>query len=120
MNIKDSFVIEAPVATVWAFLMDIPQMSACMPGAEAVEEVEPDVYQGRLTAKVGAIKAAFSGQATIEERVEPERITASFKADDRKLASVVTGRFTASLPPPPRAPNWPMKSTLPCEDAWRR
>ena len=97
MILKDSLVIEAPVETVWSFLLDIPRVSACMPGAEAVEEVEPDVYQGKLTARVGVVKAAFKGRATVEERVEPELISASFKAEDRALASIVTGTFIARL-----------------------
>jgi carbon monoxide dehydrogenase subunit G len=97
MKLKDSFVIEAPVEAVWAFLHDIPRVSACMPGAEAVQEVEPDVYQGKLQARVGAVKAAFEGEATIEERVEPEKLLASFKAQDRKLATNVTGNFIAQL-----------------------
>jgi carbon monoxide dehydrogenase subunit G len=42
MKLQDSFVIEAPV---WAFLLDVPRVSACLPGAEAVKEVKPDVYE---------------------------------------------------------------------------
>jgi carbon monoxide dehydrogenase subunit G len=99
MILQDSFVIEAPAETVWAFLFDIPRVSSCMPGAEAVQELEPGVYQGKLKARVGAVKAAFEGQATIEEQVAPELLSASFKAQDRSLASHVTGNFTAQLEP---------------------
>ncbi len=59
MLIKDKFTVNAPVETVWAFIHDIPRVSACIPGAEAVEEVEPDVYRGKLKARVGVVKAAF-------------------------------------------------------------
>jgi carbon monoxide dehydrogenase subunit G len=50
-----------------------------------------------LKSKVGAVRAAFTGQATITEREPPERLAASFKADDRALASSVTGTFTVQL-----------------------
>jgi carbon monoxide dehydrogenase subunit G len=99
MLIKDAFTVNAPVETVWAFIHDIPRISACVPGAEAVEEVEPDVYRGKLKARVGAVKAAFDGQATVLERITPERLSASLKAEDRTLASSVTGTFTAQLTP---------------------
>lgn len=102
MILKDSFEIEAPVEAVWAFLLDIPRVSACVPGAEAVEEVEPDRYRGKLKAKVGAVKAAFDGEAQLEEKVAPEKLSASFKAEDRKLASIVTGSFVAQLSPTDR------------------
>ncbi|HEX9923016.1 MAG TPA: SRPBCC domain-containing protein [Anaerolineae bacterium] len=97
MQIKDGFTVEAPPDTVWAFIHDIPRVSACVPGAAGVAETEPDVYAGKLTAKVGAVRAAFTGQATITERVVPERLSASFKADDRALASSVTGTFTVQV-----------------------
>ena len=99
MILKDSFEIEAPIEAVWAFLLDIPRVSTCVPGAEAVAEVGPDIYRGKLKARVGAVKAAFDGEAKIEEKVAPERLSASFKAEDRKLVSIVTGSFVARLTP---------------------
>jgi carbon monoxide dehydrogenase subunit G len=99
MKLQDTFVIEAPVEQVWTFLLDIPRVSGCVPGAEGVEEAEPNVYRGKLKARVGAVKAAFEGQAIIEEQVAPEKLSASFKAQDRALASAVTGTFTAQLRP---------------------
>ena len=99
MILKDSFEIEASVEQIWEFLLDIPRVSVCVPGAEDVKEVEPDVYQGKLKAKVGAVKAAFIGEARIEEKIAPEMLSATFKAQDRALASTVTGKFTARLSP---------------------
>lgn len=99
MVIKGRLTVDAPLETVWAFLQDTPRVSACMPGAEGVEEVEPDVFRGKLKARVGAVAAAFEGQVKITERVAPERIVASVKADDRALASSVTGTFVCQLKP---------------------
>lgn len=97
MVIKGTLTVDAPLETVWAFLQDTPRVSACMPGAENVEEVEPDVYRGKLKARVGAVAAAFDGQVRITERVASERMVASIKADDRSLASSVTATFVCQL-----------------------
>jgi carbon monoxide dehydrogenase subunit G len=99
MLLKDSFVVFAPVENVWAFFQDMPRVSACMPGAEGVEEIEPGRYRGRLKAKVGAIRAAFSGEVTMVEQTAPNLLRASIKAEDRTLASLVTGSFTCWLSP---------------------
>lgn len=97
MVIEGSLTVEAPVERVWAFIQDTPRVSACMPGAENVEEVEPDVYRGALKSRVGAVSAAFEGQVRIEERDAPQRMVASVKADDRRLASSVTATFVCRL-----------------------
>lgn len=87
MLIKDGFIVEAPPEAVWTFVLDIPRVSGCVSGATGGKETDPNVYQGKLQARVGVVKATFSGQATLEEQVAPERLSASFKADDRTLAS---------------------------------
>lgn len=99
MKLQDSLIIEAPVDAVWAFILDIPRVSACVPGAEGVNQTEPDAYRGKLKAKVGAVKAAFEGEAKIEEKISPQKLSASFKAQDRALASIVTGAFSVQLTP---------------------
>ena len=97
MILKDTFTIAANIEEVWAFLRDIPEMSSCLPGATGVSESAAGVYKGKLTSKVGAIKANFSGEATIEEEVPPARMVASFNAKDRALGTAVSGKFSAEL-----------------------
>jgi carbon monoxide dehydrogenase subunit G len=99
MLIKDGFVVNAPVETVWAFLHDIPRLSACVPGVEEVQEIEPDVYQGRLRVKVGPLTAAFGGCVTIVERVAPELLAARVEGEDRSSASFVKATFSGRLTP---------------------
>jgi carbon monoxide dehydrogenase subunit G len=99
MLIKDGFVVNAPVETVWALLHDIPRLSACVPGVEEVQEIEPDVYQGRLRVKVGPLTAAFGGCVTIVERVAPELLAAQVEGEDRSSASFVKATFSGRLTP---------------------
>jgi len=54
MKFEHKVTVDAPVATVRAFLDDFRKASACVPGLESVEEIEPDVK----TAWLGEQKAA--------------------------------------------------------------
>lgn len=99
MLIKDNFVVDAPIERIWAFILDIPRVSACMPGAQDVRQVEENLYTGKLNTRVGAIQAAFDGRVEVVERIEPERLVAAIRAEDRRLASVVTATFTSQLEP---------------------
>lgn len=97
MLIKDTFRVDAPLEAVWDFLQDIPRVGGCVPGVEDIAEVEPDVYRGRLKAKVGPLAASFGGQVTIVERVPRQRLTALLEGDDKSSASFVKAKFTGQL-----------------------
>ena len=97
MVIKGALTVDAPVEAVWAFLQDTPRVSTCMPGVEEVEEVEPNLYRGRLRVKVGPLAASFGGRVTIVERAAPERMVAQVEGEDRSLASRVKATFTGTL-----------------------
>jgi carbon monoxide dehydrogenase subunit G len=97
MILKDSFMVEVPIGEVWAFLQDIPRLSACMPGIEDVEEIEPDLYRGVLKVKVGPLSATFSGQVKVLERVPPERLVALVEGEDSSSGSSAKATFTGVL-----------------------
>jgi len=97
MQIKDSFVINAPQEKVWEFLFDIPKLSECVPGIEDVEVVDDKTYRGKLVVRVGPIKSSFSGTVNLTEVNEPNRIAGTVEGDDKSSASSVKASFTGSL-----------------------
>ena len=99
MILKVSLFVEASIEEVWNFFLDIPRLSACIPGIEAVEEIEPDVYRGVLKVKVGPLSARFSGQVSVIERVEPERMVVMVEGEDKSSASVAKAIFTGMMFP---------------------
>lgn len=99
MIIEDSIDINAPVQTVWEFLLNVEEMGTCLPGVESVEALDAMTYRGRLKVKIGPIAAGFNGQARLTELVPPERFTAEVQGDDRVSASAVRANFTATLEP---------------------
>lgn len=99
MLIKDSFLIQAPPDKVWGLLFDIPRLSRCIPGIEAVEAVDDRTYRGRLVVRVGPIRSQFSGVVTLTEVNEPNRIAGIVEGDDKSSASSVKAAFTGTLTP---------------------
>jgi len=99
MQIKDSFVINAPQDKVWEFLFDIPKLSRCVPGIESVEAVDDKTYRGKLVVKVGPIRSEFGGTVVLTEVDAPNRIAGTVEGDDKSSASSVKATFTGTLTP---------------------
>src|SRR5574341_2656253 len=99
MQIKDSFVVNAPQEKVWEFLFDIPNLSQCIPGIESVEVIDEKTYRGKLVVKVGPIKSEFSGKVILTEVDAPNRIAGTVEGDDKSSASSVKATFNGTLNP---------------------
>jgi carbon monoxide dehydrogenase subunit G len=97
MQIKDSFVINAPQEKVWELLFDIPRLSKCVPGIESVEVIDDKTYRGNLVVKVGPIKTEFTGTVTLTEITAPNRIAGTVDGDDKASASMVKAGFSGTL-----------------------
>lgn len=66
-KLLNEFTVERPIDETWAVLTDVERIAPCMPGA-TLEEIEGDLYRGVVKVKLGAISAAFRGQASFVER----------------------------------------------------
>lgn len=98
MRFEHTVRIAAPRATVWALLMDVPRVAACVPGAEAVTATAEDSYRGALRVQVGPIRVRLEGQLAIVERDE-QAGTASLRLDaaDKGSASGVAATLGLSI-----------------------
>jgi len=97
MQIVDSFFVKASQEEVWQFIFDIPRMSKCIPGIEAVEIIDDKNYRGKLVVKVGPIKSEFGGTVTLTEVTAPNFIAGSLEGDDKSSASSVKAAFSGTL-----------------------
>lgn len=95
--IEDTFAISAPLEVVAAYLQDIHRVKTCVPGLEAVEEIEPNQYEASLVVKVGPIQGSFRGTLDLDTRKVPSRFTARGKGRDQTTGSMVDVSFTADL-----------------------
>lgn len=78
MQLVNEFVVDAPIEVAWAVLTDIPQVAACIPGAE-LESSAGDEHRANVAVKVGPVGLTLAGTATIVSR------------DDRAHQMVVRG-----------------------------
>jgi hypothetical protein len=99
MLITNEFEVAEPVEKVWEFFGDIPQVAACLPGAELTEDLGGDKYQGRVAVRMGPVRLRFAGTADITERDEAARrvVVHAAGADEKgrgQAAMVVTATLS--------------------------
>jgi carbon monoxide dehydrogenase subunit G len=105
MELTNEFRVEAPVATVWQVLTDVPRIAPCMPGAE-LQGVEGDEYRGVVKVKVGPITAQYKGAAHFAER-DDDAHRAVLEAEGRETRGQgnASATITAQLTPDGDATN---------------
>ncbi len=66
-QIVNEFTVNRPIDEAWPIICDVERIAPCLPGAQ-LEEIEGDVYRGRVKVKLGAVTAQFKGEAQFVER----------------------------------------------------
>lgn len=65
MKLQQQVAIPVVRSSVWIALNDPFMLQKCLPGCERFTESGPDSYEFALTAKVGPVKAKFSGEVSL-------------------------------------------------------
>lgn len=99
MIIEGSFPLQAPIEKVWDYLIDLQELSACLPGVDKVEKSGDNAYTGVVTVKVGPISSTFQGSVDLVVVEPPTLLKARLQGKDRNTASLVTGEFSSELHP---------------------
>ena len=98
MLITSDFEVAEPVDKVWRFFADIPQVAACLPGAELTEDLGEDKYGGKVAIRMGPVKMEFAGTARISERDDAgKRIAVDASGADAKGRGQAAMGVTAKL-----------------------
>ena len=77
MEMTGEYRIAAPRERVWAALNDPEVLKACIPGCESLEKTSDNEMTAAVTAKVGPVKAKFTGAVTLLNIRPPEGYTIS-------------------------------------------
>jgi uncharacterized protein len=98
--ITNAFDVAQPVDKVWRFFDDIPQVAACLPGAELTEDLGDGSYKGKVAIRMGPVKLQFAGAAKIKERDDTnKRIVVDAAGADEKGRGQAAMLVTAHLVP---------------------
>jgi uncharacterized protein len=98
MLIKNEFEVAEPVEKVWQFFENIPQVAACLPGAELTEDLGGEKYKGTVAVRMGPVRLQFAGTADITERDEAaKRVVVHANGADEKGRGQANMVVTATL-----------------------
>ena len=98
MRLDQQFSVAAPVDRVWAFLMDVPEMAGCIPGASDVRQLDDATYEAKVRAKIGPISAAFGCTIAIVALDDAAHAgTVEVRGKDAKIGGGVNARMTMEL-----------------------
>lgn len=62
MELQNSFIVPADIATAWSTLLDVEAIAPCMPGA-TLESVNGDEFTGNVKVKLGPVSMTYGGEA---------------------------------------------------------
>ena len=77
MDMNGAYEIPAPRETVWAALNDEDVLKVCIPGCESITRHSDTELEATVSAKVGPVKAKFTGAVTLSDIDPPNGYTIS-------------------------------------------
>ena len=66
-QIVNEFTVNRPIDEAWPIICDVERIAPCLPGAQ-LEEIEGELYRGKVKVKLGAVSTEFKGEAQFVER----------------------------------------------------
>lgn len=75
MELQGETLIAAPRERVWAALNDPEVLARCIDGVESLEKVGESRFEGKLNAKVGPVRASFTGGVDLQNLDPPNGYT---------------------------------------------
>ena len=77
MDLTGEYRIPAPRDRVWQALNDPAVLESCIPGIEALAKTSDTAFEATVSAKVGPVKAKFTGAVTLSNLDPPNGYTIS-------------------------------------------
>lgn len=71
MDLKATYLFNAPAQQVWALLMDTEAVGGCLPGCRGLRPLGDDRYETELAIAVAAISGNFKGTIELKDKMPP-------------------------------------------------
>src|SRR3954470_21284314 len=99
MKLENEFTVPASIDEAWAFLLDVPRVAPCLPGATVEEGGGDDgEYQGAMKIKIGPITASYKGTVKIQEADEANhRVAMRAQAKDARGQGTAAATITSTM-----------------------
>ncbi|TRZ65362.1 MAG: carbon monoxide dehydrogenase [Rhodocyclaceae bacterium] len=79
MKLHGEQLIRAPRLRVWDALNDPQILAKCIPGCEEVNKLSDSEFDVRIMARIGPVRARFSGRMAMSDSVAPASCTLAFE-----------------------------------------
>jgi carbon monoxide dehydrogenase subunit G len=100
MLIEQRISVPAAPERVWAFMMDIPSVSQCVPGVGPVSQLDDQTYSGLMHVRVGPIQVSLEGRVVLAECDESARqARMDLQAADKRINGAVSAKMHMRLVP---------------------
>jgi carbon monoxide dehydrogenase subunit G len=76
MKIEGKFTMKAPIQKVWDFLLKPGTLASCIPGAEKMEAVDDETWEGIVKQKVGPIGVKLQFTQKLQDVKPPTHLKA--------------------------------------------
>ncbi|MCU1694632.1 MAG: hypothetical protein JWR34_695 [Mycobacterium sp.] len=91
MKLQHQTEVNATPEDVWTFLQDTRAVVGCMPGAELVDDLGDDRYEGLMRVAIGPLKMNYAGKASVVERnSDLHRMVIDASGRDKRGSGAVT------------------------------
>ena len=98
MKLENEFTVPASVDEAWAFLLDVPRVAPCLPGATVEDGGADGEYQGSMKIKIGPITAQYKGTVRIQEADEANhRVAMRAQAKDARGQGTAAATITSTM-----------------------
>jgi carbon monoxide dehydrogenase subunit G len=89
--------LDVSAEKTWDFLIDVNKFSTCLPGIDAIKQIDDKTFDGTISATVGPISGKFLFRSTIVESRPPEQMVVRMEGTDSVTKSTVNADMTMDL-----------------------
>lgn len=97
MIIEESFAVPASREVMARYILDVEQLSRCVPGVDDVKKITEGRYEAVLRIQLGPIRSQFAGEVELDSSAAPARITAVGRGHDQSTGSQAQVTVDATL-----------------------